>query len=75
MTHLKGGSSQKKTALSVKVNQCLPTLTFKVLDVVCFVQNQVVPFLSFESKTILNCQLVRSNDDVVEVCLAYGKHS
>lgn len=37
LSRLKRSPSQKKAALSIEVNQSLPSLTLKVLNVVCLV--------------------------------------
>ena len=60
-------TSQKESALCVEVDQCLPSLALKVLDILCFVKAEVVPTLSFESERILHGQLIRRNHYMVPI--------
>ena len=61
---LKRGSSEEEAALGVEAQQCLPSLTFEVLDILSFIQDHVVPFLPPEGEVVLDDQLVRSDADV-----------
>lgn len=64
---LQWGTSEQEAPLSVKVDQRLPPLALKILNILRFVQDQIVPLLPLEGEGILNRQLVRSNDDVVPI--------
>ena len=59
--------SQQQTSLRIEIDKGLPPLALKVLDVLGFIQHQIVPPLSPKGKCILNRQLVGSNDYVVGI--------
>ena len=62
-------AGEKQTTLGVKVQQRLPTLRFEILDVLRFVENEILPFLSTERFGVLQHEFVRGDADVKGVDL------
>jgi hypothetical protein len=44
--------------LSIEIDQCLPTLALKILDILRLIQNKVVPSFPLEGESVLHSQLV-----------------
>jgi hypothetical protein len=71
-TILQRSTSQKQSPLRIEVYQRLPPLALKVFNILCLVQNQVVPLLSFEGEGILDDKLIRCDDYMVPIGLMYN---
>ena len=67
---LKRGTSKKKSSFGVKPEHRLPSLTLEVLDILSFVKDHIVPFLSTESEVVLNYELVRGDTNMEGVVFA-----
>ena len=61
---------QQQASLRIEIDEGLPSLALKVLNVLGFIQHQIVPPLPPKSERILNSQLVGSNYNMV--CVGFG---
>jgi hypothetical protein len=61
---LQRSAGQEKSVTSVEAEQGLPTLRAEILDVVSFVEDEVVPRFASEDVLIGEDELVRSDADV-----------
>jgi hypothetical protein len=64
---LQGSSSEKKLALGFEVKKHLPSLRFEILDILGFIEDDVVPPLAFENRVILYDQFIGSDTDVKSI--------
>lgn len=67
---LQGRPRQQQSSLSVETDQCLPPLALEVLDVLGFVENEVIPTLALECEGVLDGQLVRCNHNMIHIRLS-----
>lgn len=51
-------SSQQQTMFSVKIEQNLPPLRLKIFDMLCFIQDHIVPLFSFEHFLVLQSDFI-----------------
>jgi len=62
-------SSQKESAVSFEVKQDLPSLGFKILDVLSLIQDHVVPFFPPENGVVSHSDLIAGDTNVKRVQL------
>jgi hypothetical protein len=58
---------QQKPSTRSQAEKQLPTLTFEILNVLGFIQNQILPSFLLECSNILGGQLVRCDADMERV--------
>lgn len=70
---LEGRSSEQETALRVVIEEDLPTLTLKVLDVLGLIEDHVLPLFPAQDVDILGGKVVRGDADMERVLFAPSK--
>lgn len=64
---LERSTSKEKTSFCIKSEQCLPSLTFEIFDILSFIKYHIIPFLSAKSKMVLNYQFIGSDTHMERV--------
>ena len=57
----------KKSSFAFEFKKCLSSLRFKILDLMCFIQNNVIPSFSLKRFLILYDKFVTRNTNITEI--------
>lgn len=56
--------------MSVEVDESLPSLTLEILDILRFIEDKIIPLLSFERERVLDSKLIRCDYYVIPIRLS-----